>query len=137
MPNTNEAVTLKDPVTGKLLFPATVISQLYNNDGTPWTPPEPVPGATVVSATLLASGWAQGSDDRYYQTINVTGVTTDIAQLITVDVNLLNTDIDEKIAIITAWNGPAANECVQGNGTLTFYSYEEPAVDIPIYVGVH
>ena len=91
-----------------------------------------VKSATV---TLTASGWSEGSDERYYQTVSVAGVTAD-TPVITVDVDLSTTDADAKIAYLEAWSLPSANEVTQGNGTLTFYAWEIPTVNIPVNVGV-
>ena len=85
--------------------------------------------------TLTTSGWIQGSDDRYYQTKSVSGVTSS-TPVVWVDCDLSTSDTDAKIEILTAWAGPSANEVKQGSGTLTFYSYEKPTVNIPVNVGV-
>ena len=85
--------------------------------------------------TLTTSGWTQGSDDRYYQTKSVSGVTSS-TPVVWVDCNLSTSDVDAKIEILTAWAGPSANEVKQGSGTLTFYSYEVPTINIPVNVGV-
>ena len=85
--------------------------------------------------TLTTSGWTQGSDDRYYQTKSVSGVTSS-TPVVWVDCDLSTSDTDAKIEILTAWAGPSANEVKQGSGTLTFYSYEVPTINIPVNVGV-
>lgn len=85
--------------------------------------------------TLTTSGWTQGSDDRYYQTKSVSGVTTS-TPVVWVDCDLSTSDVDAKVEILTAWAGPSANEVKQGSGTLTFYSYEVPTINIPVNVGV-
>ena len=85
--------------------------------------------------TLTTSGWTQGSDDRYYQTKSVSGITSS-TPVVWVDCDLSTSDTDAKIEILTAWAGPSANEVKQGSGTLTFYSYEKPTVNIPVNVGV-
>lgn len=85
--------------------------------------------------TLTTSGWTQGSDDRYYQTKSVSGVTSS-TPVIWVDCDLSTSDTDAKVEILTAWAGPSANEVKQGSGTLTFYSYEVPTINIPVNVGV-
>lgn len=92
--------------------------------------------STAYTITLTTSGWTEGSDGRYYQTVSVTGVTTDISQVINVDCALDGTDLDADAAILEAWQGPSANNVAQGAGTLTFYSYDLPTVNIPINVGV-
>ena len=85
--------------------------------------------------TLTTSGWTQGSDDRYYQTKSVSGVTFS-TPVVWVDCDLSTSDMDAKVEILTAWAGPSANEVKQGSGTLTFYSYEVPTINIPVNVGV-
>ena len=88
------------------------------------------------TATLTISDWAVGSDGRYAQTVDVAGVTTDTTKAIYVDVALDGSDLDADAAVLAAWAGPAANNVTQGSGTLTFYSYDIPAVNIPLNVGV-
>ena len=94
----------------------------------------PEMGAASYTATLTTSGWAQ-SGNRYSQTVNVTSVTAS-TPVVLVDVALSGTDLDADAAVLEAWQYPSANNVAQGNGTLTFYSYEVPAVNIPINVGV-
>lgn len=91
--------------------------------------------AEIFSKILTTSDWTLDSDGRYKQDVSVTGVTTN-TKIITVDVDLTTSDMDAKVAYLTAWAGPSANEVTQGSGTLTFYSYELPTVAIPIFVGV-
>lgn len=95
-----------------------------------------VGGLTAATATLTTSGWTLGSDDRYYQTVSVAGVTTDATQVIVVDAALSGTDLDADAAVLEAWQNPSAHNVTQGDGTLIFYSYDIPAVNIPINVGV-
>ena len=93
---------------------------------------------TQISAqkiTLTTSGWIQGSDNRYYQTKSVSGITSS-TPVVWVDCDLSTSDTNAKIEILTAWAGPSANEVKQGSGTLTFYSYEVPTINIPVNVGV-
>ena len=89
---------------------------------------------TSSKVTLTTGGWVLGSDERYYQTVNVTGVTT--TSTVFVDVDLSTTDVDAKLAYLEAWAIPSANEVAQGTGTLTFYAWEKPTVNIPVNVGV-
>lgn len=91
--------------------------------------------SNAISVTLLVSGWTDNSDGRYKQTVSVSGVTT-TTKVIVVDCDLSTSDVDAKVEILTAWDGPAANDAVQGDGTLTFYCYDIPAVNIPINIGV-
>lgn len=90
--------------------------------------------AASYTAILTTSGWTQ-SGDRYSQTVNVTGVTAS-TPVVLVDVALSGADLDADAAVLEAWQYPSANNVAQGDGTLTFYSYEVPAVNIPINVGV-
>jgi hypothetical protein len=53
-----------------------------------------------------------------------------------VDVDLSTDDADAKVAYLEGWQLPSANEVEQGTGTLTFYAWEKPTVNIPINVGV-
>lgn len=94
-------------------------------------------GALVASShTLSASDWALGSDERYYQTVSVEGVTTDESQVIVVDPALTGTDLEADAAVLEAWQEPSGHNVTQGDGTLTFYAYTAPTVNIPINVGV-
>lgn len=94
-----------------------------------------ISSAKSSTVTLYTYGWVEGADDRYYQTVNVPDVTAD-AKIITVDVDLSTDDGDARVAYLEAWAHPSANEVDQGNGTLTFYAWELPTVNIPVNVGV-
>lgn len=99
-------------------------------------PADQLDSITVLkTATLTATGWTMGADGRYTQTVGVEGV-TEATPLVIVDCNLTTNDTDAKVEFLAAWSGPSANEVTQGAGTLTFYTYELPAVSIPIFVGV-
>jgi len=87
------------------------------------------------TATLAATGWTLGADGRYSQTVAVDGIKAD-TPLVIVDCNLTTNDADAKVEFLEAWAGPSANEVTQGAGSLTFYTYDLPAVSIPIFVGV-
>ena len=89
---------------------------------------------TSSKVTLTTGGWVLGSDERYYQTVNVTGVTN--TSTVLVDVDLSTTDVDAKLAYLEAWAIPSANEVAQGTGSLTFYAWELPKVNSPVNVGV-
>lgn len=91
-------------------------------------------GATT--ATLYSSGWTLGSDERYYQTVPAAGVTTAAAQVVWVDAALTGTDLDADAEVLSAWQEPSGHNVVQGTGTLTFYAYTAPEINIPINVGV-
>jgi len=87
------------------------------------------------STTLFAADWAGGSDGRYYQTVSVPGVSADSA-VVWVDVDLSTEDVNAKITYLEAWMIPSAHEVTQGAGTLTFYAWNLPGVNIPVNVGV-
>lgn len=89
----------------------------------------------VAEAVLTVSGWVMGADGRYAQTLNVDIVAAD-SKIVLVDCNLETGDNDARIEISAAWSYAAVNEAIQGDGTLTFYSYQVPPVSIPIFVGV-
>lgn len=91
--------------------------------------------SSTKTVTLTVSGWVSGSDGRYYQTVSVPDITT-TTPIIVVDCDLSTSDVDAKVEILTAWQGPSANDATQGNGTLTFYTYDIPTVNIPVNVGV-
>ena len=86
------------------------------------------------TVTLTTGGWG-ASGSRYSQTVSVPIVAAD-TPVIVVDVALSGTDIDADNEMLNAWAGPAACNVGQGNGTLTFYSAEVPAVNISVNVGV-
>lgn len=96
-------------------------------------------GSTAFSqaVTLTTSGWTLDTDGRYKQTVSVTGITSE-TPVIVVDCDLTGIGTPEdKIAVLEAWQqGPSVYEVIQGEGTLTFFSVEVPAVDIPVNVGV-
>ena len=90
---------------------------------------------SVAEATLTGSGWTMGADGRYTQTVSVSPVRAD-SKIVIVDCNLDTDDADARDEILDAWTMPSANEADQGDGSLTFYSSDLPAVSIPIFVGV-
>lgn len=90
---------------------------------------------TANNVTLITGGWTLGDDGRYYQTVNVAGVTAN-TKIILVDVDLSTNNVDEKISYLEAWQTISTNEVTQGEGTLTFYAWEVPTVDVPVNVGV-
>ena len=94
-----------------------------------------ISSAKSYSAVLGEAGWVQGSDDRFYQSVSVSGVKT-TTPIVLVDVDLSTNDVDEKVSYLEAWALVSANEVVQGNGTLKFFAWEKPAVNIPVSVGV-
>ena len=90
---------------------------------------------SVAEATLTVSGWTLGADGRYAQTVSVSPVRAN-SKIVIVDCNLATDDADAREEILDAWTMPSANEANQGEGSLTFYSSDLPAVSIPIFVGV-
>ena len=102
--------------------------------GTEWANESGGTQSATQTITLHAAGWAQ-SGSRYYQTVNVTGVTAS-TPVVLVDVALSGTDINADAAALEAWNIVSANNVAQGNGTLTFYALIVPSVNIPVNVGV-
>lgn len=91
--------------------------------------------AKSTTITLLSSGWTQGGNGRYSQTVACSIVAADTA-VVSVDVALSGTDLDADAEALNAWMGPSAQNAVQGAGTLTFYAAEAPTVNIPVNVGV-
>ena len=89
----------------------------------------------VVTVSLSASAWTVGADGRYSQTVSVANVTP-TTKVVVVDVDLSTDDADAKVAYLEAWQYPSANEVDQGDGTLTFYAWEQPTVNIPLNVVV-
>lgn len=87
------------------------------------------------NVVLDSNGWNVSADGRFYQTLVVSGVTSD-TKVVLVDVDLSTDDVDAKSVYLEAWLLVAANEVKQGNGTLTFYSWDKPTVNIPVNVGV-
>ena len=90
---------------------------------------------SLSEAVLLVNGWTLGSDNRYTQTVFVDIVAAD-SKIVIVDCNLETDDTDARVEILGSWAYAAANEVLQGNGTLTFYANQLPPVSIPIFVGV-
>ena len=90
---------------------------------------------SVAEATLAVDGWTMGADGRYTQTVSVPAVRAN-SKIVIVDCNLDTDDADARAEILEAWAGPSSNEADQGDGSLTFYATELPAVSIPIFVGV-
>ena len=93
-------------------------------------------GGVGNTATLTTSGWTANSTFGFEQTVSVTGVTTNAAQVINVDVDLSLTDVDANSAMLNAWALVAQCPAKQNAGSLTFYATEQPTVNISIVVGV-
>ena len=94
------------------------------------------PDVYSVSAVLLTDGWTlpEGAT-RYQQVLEIEQVKAE-SEIIIVDCDLSVEDDDARIEILSAWEGPSANNVLQGDGTLTFFCYELPTISIPIKVGV-
>ena len=93
-------------------------------------------GASGKTATLTVAGWTTNSALGWQQTVNVTGVTSDETQVITVDVALSVTDREANIAMLNAWALVAQCPAKQNNGSITFYAVEQPNVAISLVIGV-
>ena len=93
-------------------------------------------GASGKTATLTVAGWTANSALGWQQTVNVTGVTSDETQVITVDVALSVTDKDANAAMLDAWALVAQCPAKQNNGSITFYAVEQPNVSISLAIGV-
>lgn len=90
-------------------------------------------GQTV---TLTSSGWT-ATTGGFQQVVSVSGVTTNPAQIIWVDVSQSGTDLAADKALSEAWGaGPGQLTPVQQNGSLRFLSVEQPSVNIPVNVVV-
>lgn len=86
--------------------------------------------------TLTSSGWS-ATTGGYQQVVSVTGVTTNPAQIIWVDVSQSGTDLAADIALAEAWGaGPGQLTPAQQNGGLQFLTVEKPTVNIPVNVVV-
>lgn len=90
--------------------------------------------STTRQITLTTGGWTK-SGDRYYQQKSVTGVTAS-TPVVLVDVALTGSDLDADATALEAWGIVSANNVDQGAGTLKFWAYEIPPVNIPVNVGV-
>lgn len=89
-----------------------------------------------VTVTLTSSGWTS-TTGGYQQVVSVTGVTTDPAQIIWVDVSQSGTDLEADKALNDAWGaGPGQLKPKQQSGALQFFSIEKPTVNIPVDVVV-
>ena len=90
---------------------------------------------SAVSATLYSNNWTQ-SEGKYTQTVQISGVTTS-ARLIFTDPDTPGDDKQADEEVLQAWGaGPAKIAPSDGNGTVTFYSWTQPTINIPIQVVV-
>lgn len=93
-------------------------------------------GASGKTATLTVAGWTANSVFGWQQTVNVTGVTADETQVITVDVALSGTDKDANAAMLAAYASVSQCPVAQGAGILQFYALDKPTVAISLSIGV-
>lgn len=88
-----------------------------------------VVGAQVLRFTFPASGWTQGEDAAYRQTVSVAGVVDNDGY--DADADLEGTTAEDAEAILEAWS--LLGRIVAGNGTVTAYAYGyAPDIDVPI-----
>lgn len=90
---------------------------------------------SAVSATLYSNNWTQ-SEGKYTQTVQISGVTTS-ARLILPDPDTPGDDKQADEEVLQAWGaGPAKIAPSPGSGAITFYSWTQPTINIPIQVVV-
>lgn len=134
--NTQNLATKQNAITGTV--GQTVI---FDNSGN-LVASDPIAAARAQGTVLGADNWTDNGDGRYTQTLPVFGVTSNIEQVVIVDVALTGIDLAADAAILEAWrgpmdgSGPASQNCVQHNGYLTFYAIIPPSVNIPLNIGV-
>lgn len=90
---------------------------------------------TTKNITLFQNQWSLGLDNRYYQIVNADNV-EEHTPVVLVDCVLTGNNLNTDLKIIDAWQLISINNVVQGNKKLTFYSYSQPEIDIPVLVGV-
>lgn len=94
-----------------------------------------LPAISLASATLYSGSWTL-SGGKYTQTVQISGVTTS-ARLILPDPDTPGDDQQADNEVLQAWGaGPAKIAPSAGNGTVTFYSWTQPTINIPIQVVV-
>ena len=94
-----------------------------------------LPAISLASATLYSGSWTL-SGGKYTQTVQISGVTTS-ARLILPDPDTPGDDKQADEEVLQAWGaGPAKIAPSAGNGTVTFYSWTQPTINIPIQVVV-
>lgn len=91
----------------------------------------PSNSATV---TLTSAGWT-GDTAPFSQQVACSIVAAD-SKVVTVDVDTPGSDSDADTEAINAWALVSQRNPAQGAGTLTFYCYEKPTVNLPVKVGV-
>lgn len=90
--------------------------------------------AASATATLSSAGWT-GDNAPFSQQVACSIVAAD-SKVVTVDVDTPGTDSDADTEAINAWALVSQRDPAQGAGTLTFYCYEKPTVNLPVKVGV-
>lgn len=94
-----------------------------------------IPTISPASATLYSGSWTL-SGGKYVQTVQISGVTAS-ARLILPDPDTPGDDQQADDEVLQAWGaGPAKIAPSAGNGTVTFYSWTQPTINIPIQVVV-
>lgn len=94
-----------------------------------------LPAISLASATLYSGSWTL-SGGKYAQTVQISGMTSS-ARLVLPDPDTPGTDQQADEEVLQAWGaGPAKIEPSAGNGTVTFYSWTQPTINIPIQVVV-
>lgn len=94
-----------------------------------------LPAISLASATLYSGSWTL-SGGKYAQTVQISGVTAS-ARLILPDPDTPGDDQQADDEVLQAWGaGPAKIAPSGGNGTVTFYSWTQPTINIPIQVVV-
>jgi len=94
-----------------------------------------LPAISLASATLYSGSWTL-SGGKYTQTVQISGVTTS-ARLILPDPDTPGDDKQTDEEVLQAWGaGPAKIAPSPGSGAITFYSWTQPTINIPIQVVV-
>lgn len=94
-----------------------------------------LPAISMASATLYSGSWNL-SGGKYAQTVQISGATAS-ARLILPDPDTPGDDQQADDEVLQAWGaGPAKIAPSAGNGTVTFYSWTQPTINIPIQVVV-
>lgn len=94
-----------------------------------------LPAISLASATLYSGSWTL-SGGKYAQTVQISGVTAS-ARLILPDPDTPGDDKQADEEVLQAWGaGPAKIAPSPGSGTITFYSWTQPTINIPIQVVV-
>ena len=86
--------------------------------------------------TLSSAGWTKpAGSTRYQQQVSVTGVTA-TTPVVFVDVDLTGEDLEADAEAVEIWRLISANNVLQGNGVLTFYTYVAPTTTIKANVAL-